>query len=116
MRDEKGNFLAAQSKFIPVAADAITTEAMAMRDGLDFANSLGFNRIEAESDSSQVINFCSGQTRWWDAATAIFAECMDLSSLIGKVIFKHCSRSCNEVAHVLANHSYCNKTFVTWLD
>ena len=51
LRDDRGNFIAAQCKFISVAADAITTEAMAMRDGLSFANSLGFNRVEAESDS-----------------------------------------------------------------
>ena len=86
LRDVRGNFVAAQCKFIPFAADVITTEALAMRDGLVFANSLGFNRLEAESDSLQVINFCNGQTRWWDSAAAIFAECVDTSSLIGKVI------------------------------
>ncbi|VAI46438.1 unnamed protein product [Triticum turgidum subsp. durum] len=32
---------------------------MVMRDGLKLANSLGFNRLEAESDSTQVINFCT---------------------------------------------------------
>lgn len=70
IRDIRGNFIAAQCKFIPVAANAITTEAMATRDGLAFANSLGLDRIEAESDSLQVINFCNGQERWWDEAAA----------------------------------------------
>ena len=81
-----------------------------------FANSLGFSRIEAESDSLQVINFCSGQTRWWDEAAVLFAECIDICSSIGKVTFKHCLRSCNNVAHVLANHSYRNKSSFSWLD
>lgn len=81
-----------------------------MRDGLALANSLGFNRVEEESDSLQVINFCSGQTRWWDSAAAIFAECLDISSLIGKVIYKHCPRSCNQAAHVLANFGFCSKS------
>ena len=110
IRDDKGNFLAAQCKYIPHVADAMMVEATAMRDGLVFANSLGFPRVEAESDSSNDINFCDGQSRWWDAATAIFAECVDVSSLIGKVVFKHCFRSSNQAAHVLANFSYCNKT------
>ena len=91
-------------------------EATAMRDGLVFANSLGFPRVEAESDSLNVINFCDGQSRWWDAATAIFAECVDVSSLIGKVIFKHCFRSSNQVAHVLARFSYSNKVSSSWTD
>ena len=73
-----------------------------MRDGLVFANALGCNRVEAELDSLQVINFCNGQTTWWGAAAAISAECLDTSNSIGKVIFKHCYRSCNQEAHVLA--------------
>lgn len=73
LRDDRGNFVAAQCKFIPYAADAITTEVMAMRDGLAFANSLGFNRIEAELNSLEVIN-------------------LDIGTMIGKVTFKHCLR------------------------
>ena len=116
IRDEKGNFIAATCKFIPFAADVVTTEAMAMRDGLELANSLGFNRLEAESDSMHVINFCTGQSRWWDAAAAIFAECVDTATLIGKVIYKHCYRSSNQAAHVLANYSYCNKISLVWMN
>ncbi|XBI20563.1 hypothetical protein VPH35_061828 [Triticum aestivum] len=116
LRDDRGNFVAAQCKFIPYAADAITTEAMSMRDGLAFANSLGFNRIEAESYSLEAINFCTGHTRWWDEAATLFAECVDIGTMIGKVTFKHCLRSCNQVAHVLANHSYCNKSSFSWLN
>ena len=48
IRDHRGNFLAPQCSFVPFAADACTTEAMAMRDGLVLANSLGFNTVEAE--------------------------------------------------------------------
>lgn len=85
IQDEKGNFLAAQCKYLTHVSDVVTSEALAMRNGLAFANSLGFPRVEAESDSTTVIEYCSGQTRWWDAAAAIFAECVDVSSLIGKV-------------------------------
>ena len=55
IRDEKGNFLAAQCKFLPYAVDVVSSEAQAMRDGLVLANSLGFPRVEAESDSTTVI-------------------------------------------------------------
>ena len=114
LRDEKGNFLAAQCKYIQYASDVVTSEAMAMRDGLIFASSLGFNRVEAESDSSIVIDYCSGQTEWWDLAAAVFAECVDVSLSIGKVIFKHCARSSNQAAHVLASYCFCNKICSSW--
>ena len=73
LQDDQGKFLAAQYKLVPYAADVVTTEAMAMRDGLIFANSLGFPRVEAESDSLTVIDYCTGQTRCWDAAAAMIA-------------------------------------------
>ena len=116
MRDIHGNFIAAQCNFVPVAVDAITMDVMVMRDGLFLSNSLGLNQIESESDFLQVINFCNGQERWWDEAAALFAECVDISTSIGKVIFKHCIRSCNQAAHVLANYRFCNKSTLTWLD
>ena len=108
--------MAAQCKYIQYASDVVTSEAMAMRDGLIFANSLGFNRVEAESDSSIVIDYCSGQTEWWDSAAAVFAECIDVSLSIGKVIFKHCARSSNQAAHVLASYYFCNKICSSWTD
>ena len=37
LQDDRGNFLATQCKFIPYDADIITTEAMAMTDGLELA-------------------------------------------------------------------------------
>ena len=117
IRDEKGIFLAAKCIFIPHEASVVSTEARAMKDGLAFANSLGFPRVEAESDSSTVIESCAGQTTWWDEAAATFAQCVDLSTLIGKVNFKHCSRSCSQAAHVLAKFSYCIISFFSsWTD
>lgn len=73
----------------------MTMEAMAMRDGLNLVNNLGFQCVEAESDSLNVIEFCNGQNIRWDAAAALFAECVDISVSIGKVNFKHCYRSAN---------------------
>jgi len=63
-----------------------------------------------------VIENCTGQTTWWNTAAAIFEECVDTSSLIGKVVFKHCVHSLNQAAHVLANYSFHNKTCSSWCD
>ncbi|KAI4974937.1 hypothetical protein ZWY2020_048544 [Hordeum vulgare] len=116
LRDERGNFIAGFCKFIPFAAEVVTIEAMAMRDGLLLANSLGFNRVEAKSDSLSVINCCQGQDQWWDAAAAaaVFAECIDLSTSIGKVIFYHCFHEANSVTHELAKFSFLNKRNDSW--
>lgn len=49
-------------------------------------------------------------------ASAFFAKCVDITSLIGKVTFKHYLRSANQAAHVLANYCYCNKISISCTD
>ena len=88
---------------------------MTMRDGLNFVNAMGFDRVEAESASLDVINFYNGQSQW-DAASAIFAKCVDTTALSGKVSFKHCFRSANMAAHELARYCFCNKNSLIWTD
>ena len=61
-----------------------------------------------------MINFCDGQSQWWDVAAAIFAECSDTH--LGKVKFKHCFRSVNSVAPELARHNFCNKINLNFTD
>ena len=87
-----------------------------MRDGLDLANILGFNRIAAESDSLSVVNNCQGQVQWWDSAAAIFAECFDMATSIGKVTFSHCFHEAKSVAHELAKYSFCNNCNGSWTE
>ena len=54
--------------------------------------------------------------RWWDAAAATFVKCVDLSTIIGKVTFKHFLRSANGVAHELARQYYVSKFYCNWID
>ena len=119
LRVEHANFIAAKCKFIPFAGDVVKNEGMAMRDGLELDNCLGFNHLEADLTlfSIQVTNFCTETVQMVGCrhgAAIIFAECVDVSVLIGKVKFRHCFRNSNQVAHVLANYSFCNKTSSTW--
>ena len=116
IRDEKAKILAAQCKLIPYVADVVTTEALAMMNELELANSLGFNRVEAESDSLNILKCYQGQNQWWDAAAAIFAECTDVTTSIGNVIFSHCFRDANSTAHELATFSFCNKYNNIWTE
>ena len=104
----KEGLLRHNAPIVPFAADSSTTEAMKMIDGLILANSLGCNIVEDESDSMEVINFCSGSSQWWDSAAASYADCLDTANLIGKVKFKHCLCTPNTAAHELAKFSFCN--------
>jgi ribonuclease HI len=85
-RDHEGVFLAAASKFYPNMASAAMVEALAMKEGLSLANKLGCNNFMMKSDSLETVEACTGDS------SAVFADCVDLCSMIDKISFKHCSR------------------------
>jgi ribonuclease HI len=49
-------------------------EAMAMLHGLSLVNQIGCNSVEAESDSIEVIQICTGENCMWNEATAIYSN------------------------------------------
>jgi hypothetical protein len=58
IRDDKGNILAAQCKYIPHVADAMMVEATAMHDGLVFAHQ--FEDLDAQKNQTESITeFCT---------------------------------------------------------
>jgi ribonuclease HI len=102
LRDGQGGFVAAKTRHLPQVSSVAMAEALAMSHGLSFARSLGYHAIEAESDSLEVIQLCSGEERIWNEATAVYADILEQASQIGKVEFTHCGRDLNSVAHELA--------------
>jgi ribonuclease HI len=116
IRDSKGNFLAASTTFLPSVALAAMAEAMAMREGLALANRLGCNNVIMESDSTETVEAFSGEDVWWGDSSAIFADCVDLASLIDKISFKFSPREANGVAHELARNSYETNSTCNWAD
>jgi ribonuclease HI len=114
-RDHEGLFLAAASKFYPNMASAAMVEALAMKEGLSLANRLGCNNVMMESDSLETIEARTGDEAWWGDSSAVFADCVDLCSMIDKISFKHCSRMANEVAHEIARDCYSSESSCNWV-
>jgi hypothetical protein len=80
--------------------------ALAMKEGLTLAVSLGCNSIIAESDSIVTVEACSGKETWWTTPAAIYTDCIDISSTIRFVSFSHCPREANQIAHEIAKFSW----------
>jgi ribonuclease HI len=116
IRDDKGQFLVGSCAYLEHVESAATAEAIAMRNGLELAVSLGCNRVEAESDAVDVINACNGEEMWWSSAAAIYADCISSIATLGEVKFRHCPRESNEVAHNLARFCYDSKNSCNWVD
>lgn len=116
LRDHSGNFIAAYTLYLPSVSSAKAAEARAMKEGLDLANRMGCSNIVAESDSMEIIDACTGESTWFDESAAIFADCVDMATLIGKVSFVHCPRNANRVAHEIARFGFSSKSTCNWVD
>lgn len=99
IRDDAGLFIVGANKRIPWCADAHVAEAEALRMGLDLACSVGCHRIMVNSDYQDVMN---DGGRSSTLAAAIVEDCYQLSTDFVKIVFEHCPREANCVAHELA--------------
>jgi hypothetical protein len=86
IRNSEGVFLAAYSIFLPIFSSAGASEALATREGLSLANRFGCSNVIKESYSMATVDACSGNEAWWGESSAIFADCIDLATLIDKVL------------------------------
>jgi ribonuclease HI len=114
--DYQGRFVAGACSMISHVPSASMAEALAIREGLNLIKRLGCCRVQAESDSLETIGACNGEERWWNEASTIFADCVDLVTHIGTVEFKHCPRDANRVPHELARFSFVNNISCNWDD
>jgi ribonuclease HI len=116
LRNCQGEFVAASTKYIPHVSSAAMAEALAMNEGLCLAQNLGLSRIQAESNSMETIQACTGEEVWLTASAAIFADCIDTVASIGSVKFNCCLREANQTAHELARVCFSDKTSCNWVD
>jgi ribonuclease HI len=116
IRDYRGSLVQANCSLLSHVSTVAMAEALALREGLRLAESLGCHHLVAESDSVETISALTGELRWWNESSAIFADCIDIASRIGDVEFKACPREVNQVAHEIAKFSFNNKSTCNWVD
>ena len=71
---------------------------------------------EIESDSSFAIESVQSSDDYLGPNAAVLAECKQLSLDVSKIPFNHCYREANQVADMLAKHSYNSRSPSVWDD
>ena len=102
LRDNSGVFVAASCSDISFVEDATTAEARGLRDGLLLANEVGCNRICVEADCLEVVEIKQGRGNSLGPAATIYEECSFPACNFISIVFSHCPREANIVAHGLA--------------
>lgn len=102
IRDDQGQFMAAQAQWYDRILDVCTMEAMACRDGLQLVAQIGAQRVAMETDCLDLVNLWNKRDGQRSALGPLLAEIDALSLAFHSFSFSYVSRNCNRVAHVLA--------------
>jgi ribonuclease HI len=114
LRHHKGEAIAGIACTLQNVLSAATAEALALLRGLEFLEELGCFSVIIESDSLDLIQACNGVVEVWSPYSAIMVKCFLKASSMKEVLFQHCNRDANQVAHSLARHVYESKENLVW--
>jgi hypothetical protein len=112
--DDHGVFVAGSSCGIPSISDATTAEALALRNSLRLAGQVGCTKSIVNSDCMEVIFTMLDGGNYVGAPVATYEECIFLAISFAHVLFAHCGRDSNRVAHMFACKAEGPHT--TWLE
>jgi hypothetical protein len=81
--------------------DETSAKAMALRNGLDLASSLGCNRLLVELDCMEVIEVMKNGGNSLSSVAKIYEECSFICRSFSNVSFSHYPRETNRTADSL---------------
>ena len=94
--------------------DATASEALALKNGMELADQWGCSNVIFESDCLEIIQPCKREVDIPSPYSATLNECFHLAQSIGLVLYSHCPREENKVAHELARSSYDSNSVIFW--
>lgn len=117
IRDWNGKFIAARAVGRLYVTDPLVVEAMAAREGLQFARELGLESIIVEGDSQQLVGLI-----WFrgERKTMVRWGCSCKADIVHLLAGFSCAEVCfvrrsgNEVAHSVAQRAVRSLFFSTW--
>jgi ribonuclease HI len=114
LRDVAGNFGGGRAQCYPHGLEALTMEALALRDGMAFARDRGVQRLYLKTDSQELVKLWKVGANQRSRITPIIREAWELCSLFSDLKLMYSSRSCNQVAHTLAKQVSVDNRMEEW--
>ena len=114
--DDRGDFIAAASWFVPNISGVDSAELTAIRNGMYLATHIGCNNIETEPDCSFAVDSLNQVDDYLGPEVAIITKCKQLMMDFASISFRHCYREANQVADELAKNSFTTRSSSSWDD
>jgi hypothetical protein len=114
IRDSSGAVVAMAQKYMNQILDAVTGEALALREGLSLAQSMGISKLIVQSDCLEVVETMKNGGFSAGAAAAVYDECTSWWLEFADISIEHCPREANQPAHILARNALSCKIDNVW--
>ena len=101
LRSDDGSFGGGRARWYPHGLDALMMEAIACRDGLQFAREKGVLRLQNEMDCQELVKLWALGSNQRSYITPIIRDIVEISSGFLDFTLMYAPRTCNRVAHVL---------------
>ncbi|XP_075497070.1 uncharacterized protein LOC142534052 isoform X1 [Primulina tabacum] len=116
VRNWRGEFMAAQARFLPEQMDENAASSMAAKSAVEFAVEYYFTRIVLEGDSHDTINILEGSDENNPPdTTCTLQEAKSYVKQLDRCSFSHVERSGNTAAHMVAQYAINVKDEAVWL-
>ncbi|RLM69669.1 hypothetical protein C2845_PM17G04900 [Panicum miliaceum] len=115
IRDHAGTLCGAQAKWHENCADAPTMDAIACKEGLEFARQCGVQRVHLETDCLEFVQLWKLDGMQWSMIMPVMQEVKDLSHSFQEFVISYVGRKCNRVAHEFARQVFGTSMFGVWL-
>lgn len=102
LRRDDGTFRGAQCKWYDHALSALVMEALAYRDGIQFALQENISQLIVETDSKELVNLWLARKTQRSEVSSLLMEIEELVSNFMGFKFVYVPRPCNIVAHCCA--------------
>ena len=116
IRDHTGAVIASLAQTIALALQPIEIEAIANAQALEFGEEIGITKAVLEGDSELIINSLKGGGHSIVSVEPLLHDAIVFSNCYAKLLYSHCRRDGNRLAHSLARYSINVSSYVVWME
>ncbi|KAK9988324.1 hypothetical protein SO802_028563 [Lithocarpus litseifolius] len=116
IRDHSGAVIASLSQLTAPAFQPIEIEALAVARALEFGKEIGITEAVLEGDSELIINSLKAGGKSIASVESLLQDAFVLSNCYSKLLYSHCRREGNRLAHSLARYSINVSNYVVWME
>ena len=115
-RDHTGSIIASLAQLISPALQAVEIEAIAAARALEFGNEISISEAVLEGDSELIIESLKVGGNTIASVEPLIQDAIVFSGFYSKLLFSHCRRDGNKLAHSLARYSINVSDYVVWME